>query len=236
MDKETPQEDAFIREVDEEYRRAQFAALWKRYGRWLLIGIGLGLLLLAAVLFWREHQKREAAKAGEELMQVMGRLDIGDKAALAQVRKMGESAPKGYDVLARLAQAGVAARDGKNAEAVKLYRAIAQDDKAPQPLRDFAHIRALRAGFETIPSATLISELKPYAEPGNPWFAVTGDMLAALYLRDNKPEMAAPLYAAIAKEEGAPSTTRARAAQMAQMLGADPSDIQGKNAEQDQAQ
>lgn len=236
MTTEPTQEDAFIREVDEEYRRAQFAGLWKRYGRWLLIGLVVGLALLAAVLFWREHQKSQAAQAGEELIQLMGRLEIGDKAALAQLRTMGREAPASYSLLARMAEAGLAAREGKNAEAMKLYRSIADDEAAAQPLRDFAHIRALRAGFETMPSATLIQDIKPYAEPGNPWFPVAGDMLAALYLRDNKPEMAAPLYAALAKEEGAPPTTRARAAQMAQMLGAAPADVQNTATQQDQAQ
>ena len=236
MNTEPNQEDAFIREVDEEYRRAQLANLWKRYGRWLLIVIGLALVLLAAGLFWREQQKREAAKAGEELLQLMGKVDVGDKAALARIADMGRDGPSGYTVLARMAEAGVLARDGKNAEAMKLYRAIADDRAAPQPLRDFAHIRALRAGFETLPTATLIKELQPYAEPGNPWFAVAGDMLAALYLRDNKPEMAAPLYAALAKEDGAPPTTRARATQMAQMLGAAPAEVQNTAAQQDQAQ
>ena len=230
MDNDTTQQDAFIREVDDEYRRDQLARLWKRYGRWLLIGIGVGLALLAAGLFWREHQRSEAAKAGEQLMQSMGRLEIGDKAAQAEVAKLAAAGHKGYAVLARMAQAGVAARHGKNDEAMRQYRAIANDDKVAQPLRDFALLRALRIGFDSLPPATLEKELKPFAEPGNPWFAVAGDMLAAAYVRDNKPDMAAPLYAAIAKEETAPPSTRARAGQMAEMLGAAPA-----TAQQDQA-
>ena len=39
-------DDAFIREVDEEVRRDQLSQLWRRYGRWTLIAVGLFLVAL----------------------------------------------------------------------------------------------------------------------------------------------------------------------------------------------
>ena len=44
------QQDEFIREVDEEYRRDQIAQMWARYNG---VIIALAVLLVSAVAGWR---------------------------------------------------------------------------------------------------------------------------------------------------------------------------------------
>ena len=55
--------DQFTREVDEEYRRDQMAALWKRWGT-LIVGVLVVVVVgVAGWTFWegRERQASEAA-------------------------------------------------------------------------------------------------------------------------------------------------------------------------------
>ena len=54
-------EDSFLREVDEELRRDQLTGFWKRYGRWIIAGIGLGLAALAGWLVWQDRQFKAAS-------------------------------------------------------------------------------------------------------------------------------------------------------------------------------
>ena len=65
------------------------------------------------------------------------------------------------------------------------------------------------------------AHLKPLAVSGNPWFGSAGEMVAAAYIKMNKPELAGPLFAAIAKDEQVPETIRGRATRIAGALGAD---------------
>ena len=46
-------------------------------------------------------------------------------------------------------------------------------------------------------------------------------MVAVAYLKEGKPELAAPIFAAMAKDEGVPGAIRSRALQMAGALGVD---------------
>ena len=56
-------EDAFLREVDEEFRRSQLMGLWQRYGRIGIAALVLALAALAAWLFWQDQKEKAAGAA-----------------------------------------------------------------------------------------------------------------------------------------------------------------------------
>ena len=67
----------------------------------------------------------------------------------------------------------------------------------------------------------LLVPLKPLAVAGNPWFGSAGEMVALAHLKQNKPELAAPIFAAMAKDKTLPESLRSRSIQMAGALGVD---------------
>ncbi len=212
--------ESFIREVDEEYRRDKLAQFWRRYGRWLLIGVGLGLLLLAGLLYWREERARNAGSFGAEFMQALDRLERGNaKAAEPALAKAAASDQPGYEALGRLTQAAAAADAGQVAKAVQMYTAIAADKDVAEPFRQLATVKQTMLQYDTLTTAQLATRLQPLTKPGSPWLGTAGELLAAAYLRDGKPQLAAPLFQRIARDETVPPSIRARAAQMASMLG-----------------
>ena len=212
--------ESFIREVDEEYRRDRLAQFWTRYGRWLLVALGLFLLALAGYLYWLEERKRAAGEFGAELVQAAERLETGNVEGAAPVFAEAATAGQpGYEALGRLGQAAIAARQGKTDEAARIYAAVAADDGIAEPFRELASIRQLMLQYDTLPYATIAARLQPFAKPGNPWFGTAGEMLAVAHIRAGKPELAGPLFAAIAKDNGVPASIRSRAGQMASMLG-----------------
>ena len=218
----TSPEDAFIREVDEEYRRDQLTGFWTRYGRWLLIIIGLGLIALAAYLWWRDAEVKRTGALSEEYTAVQQGLEVGDAKAKAELERFASGDYDGYTLLARFTRASRAVENGDNTAALAEYRALAADGDLAQPLRDLATIKAVRLDYDTLPPAEAITLLKPLGKPGAPWFGVAGEMLAIAYMRNGKAELAGPIFAAISSDEAIGPTLRRRAQQMAASLGALP--------------
>jgi len=218
----TPTEnEAFLREVDDNLRRDQMTNLAKKWGTVAAIVVGLLLIGLAAFLWWRNHQAEQAGKEGEQLVQVLGAAEVGNASPSdPRLAALAKSPRDGYRVLARLTQAGLTAKDDPAAGA-KAYQAIADDKDMPQAMRDLATIRAVGLQFDSLPPADVVARLKPLAVANNPWFGSAGEMTAMAYFKMNRKDLAGPLFAAVARDADAPAGLRGRAAGMATALGQD---------------
>lgn len=225
----TPEDvdQTFLREVDEEVRRAELLRLWQRYGRIAVVAILLGLAALAGVLFWQERQRAAAGVAGEDLLAAMTKLEVGEGAtARPKLQQLADQGPRGYRTAARLMLAADAAGGSNPAQAAALYDKVAADSEAPPALRDLATIRSVRIGFDTLPPATIISRLAPLAVPTNGWFAIAGEMTALAQLKAGKRDAARATLAAVARDGGAPASLRRRCAELARSLGAADRELQ----------
>lgn len=225
-------DEAFLKEVDDEVRRDQLVSWWNRWGKLLLIVVVIGLIALAAVLWWREHRASEAGVMGEKLLQAVDSVETGGNARsdalLAELKTKGSD---GYRAAAMLVQADLLSKKGDAKAAAAAFAAVAGDKGAPKAYRDLALVRQTAMEFDQMKPADVVARLKPLAVDGNPWFASAGEMTALAYLKDGKPDLAGPIFAAIARDTDAPQTSRARASQMAAMLGIDAvSDADGNVA------
>ncbi len=215
-------DDAFLREVDEEYRRSQLAGLWKRYGTIAIAAVVLGLAALAGWLFWQDRQEKAAGEAGAALIRATEQLEVGEGARARPVLEaMTRDGPGAYAGLARMVLANDALAGGDRAKARGLYEAVANDSTLPQPLRDAALVKAVRTGFDQMRPADVIAKLKPLAVPGNPWFAIAGELVAVAHFKDGKPEAAKPILIAMVKDDKLGPSLRTRAAQLAIAAGVD---------------
>ena len=219
-----PQGEGFLREVDEALREQELLNAIKRHGRNVAIAIAVFLIGLAGYLWWENSQKAAAGTRGEELTMALdqveaGRLDAGNK-RLKDLAGAGD----GIGAAARLMEAGVLVEQGKLADARTRFAAVAADAKAPQAYRDLATLREVALGFEAMPVDQVVTRLKPLAVPGGAWFGSAGEMLGAAYLKQNRPDLAGPLFAAIARDKTVPPTLRGRARQLAGQLGVDAID------------
>lgn len=222
-------EEAFVREVDDEYRRDQLAKAWAQYGRWLLIGIGVFLIALAAVLWWHEEQKKKAGLTGETYVQALEKVSAANVAgAQPLLDKVSNDGGKGYKALVIMTRAAAAARINKLDEAAKLYAEVAGDSGYAKPFRDLATVEEISLKLDSLPPAQAADRLKPIALPGSPFFATAGEMLAISYIRMGKPELAGPLLAQIARDNDAPPSIRGRVAQMASTLGVNIAPVGGQ--------
>ena len=215
------EQEVLLREVDEAMRKDQLDTAARRYG-WL-IGGGLVLALAAfgGYLFWQDRREARLEEASEQFVTTLDKLEAGQVDQSANDLATLAGGDTATAVAAKLTRAGVALQADRQAEAVALLDEIAADADAPQAYRDLATVRSVAARFEQMQPQQVIDRLKPLATPGNDWFGSAGELVAMAYLKQNKPELAGPLFAAIAKDEDAPRSMRSRARQMAGVLGFD---------------
>ena len=214
--------ESFYREVDEELRREQLTSTWKRYGKWILAGVVLFLAAIAGYLYWQQQRQERAGETGEQVTAIFEDIQAGKtKGVEGKLDTLAKDAGPGYRAAALLTKADVAVTQGKEGEAVAAFRQVAQDEDVAAPWRELALIRQTATEYDKIPPATVIQRLGRLAVAGNPWFGSAGEMVAVAHLRQQRPQQAAAIFAAMAKDEGLPESIRSRALQMAGALGVD---------------
>lgn len=211
-----------MREVDEAVRQDQMGDAVKRYALPVGIAVVVGLAALGGWLYWHEHSEGVLEERSEGLVTGLDAIDAGRASqADAELAKLVADDAGGAAIPAMLLRADIALQNGKPADAVKLFDAVAANDSAPQPYRDIAAIRSVATNYDNLQPQQVIDRLKPLATPGNPWFGSAGELVGMAYLAQNKNDLAGPLFAEIAKNEKVPETLRSRARQLAGMLGYD---------------
>ncbi len=214
--------ESFYREVDEELRREQLTGTWKRYGLWIIAGIVLLLGAIAGFLYWQQQQEKRAGETAERLTALFEDIQAGrTKGVEPKLDALAKEGGPGYRAAALLTKADVAVTQGNDAAAVAAFRQVAADEDVAAPWRELALIRQTATEYDKIPPATVIQRLQPLAKAGNPWFGSAGEMVAVAHLKQQKPQEAARIFAAMAKDEGLPESIRSRALQMAGALGVD---------------
>ena len=222
----TPQNnEQFAREVDEELRREEALALWKRWGKLIVAAIVLALLALAGWLWWQSNQQAQAGEQGVKFNQAMDSLGSNQAAKAAPVLdELATSGTEGYATLAKFTQADIALENQDLKGAAKLFGDVANDASIAQPLRDLALVRQTNAEYDTLQPQAVIDRLRPLAVKGNAFFGSAGEMTAVAHLRMNRKDLAGRMFGEIARDDTVPSSIRQRAVQMAGVLGVDAID------------
>lgn len=228
----TPQNsEAFMREVDEAVRQDQLLTFWERFGRWIIVAVILGLALFGGTLYWQYYSRTKSEAVSEQMDKVVASAIGGGTPDGRELDTLAKASQPGFRAGALLVKAGTAARQGDSKAAIAAYKAMAADSALDQPYRDLALIRQTALEFEGLKPQQVVDRLKPLAVEGAPWFGSAGEMVAIAYLKMRKPDLAGPMFAALAKDETVPQSIRSRARQMAGLLGIDavePSAVPGQ--------
>jgi hypothetical protein len=223
--------DAFFREVTDDLERDRLKGWWDRYGRTLITGISVGLIALAGYLWWDGRQADARVEQADKYVQAVRDMDAGNMAKAKPVfDELAKNGSKGYQALAHLQIASSALKDGRTADAVKIYDNLAMNAKLPDSLQQFAQLRSIMVQFDTLKPAEAIKRLTPLAQQGQPWFGTAGELMAIAHLNNNQQDKARVLFEILAKiprdpkgkpliTDDVPTSVRSRSAQMVQMLG-----------------
>jgi hypothetical protein len=214
----------FAREVDENLRRDNLRDAARAYGKWAIAGVIVLLVAIGALLFWRDHQSKQAALDGEKLSAAIE--DIGNgrtAAATTELAPLEASHSDAVAVSARLTGAALALQQNDRPKAIAIYQALAGDSGIAAPWRDLATIRLTALVFDSLAPQAVIDRLAPLTKPGTPWFGSAGEMTALALLKANRRSEAGRLFGQIAADKTVPDSIRGRAVQIASTLGVDAS-------------
>ncbi|VAV96219.1 FIG00449901: hypothetical protein [hydrothermal vent metagenome] len=216
------QEQVFLREVDDAVREDDLKDFGRRYGIWIGVLIVAGLASLAGWIFYNNSQDEESGLRSEEYVAAIDSVQQNNlDGATKALESLKDTKQDGYRAAAQLMSANIALEKKDAKAAIAGYEKVIADETLPKPFRDLALLRQTAAEFDTLEPQQVIDRLKPLAVPGNPWFGSAGEMVAIAYLNMDKPDLAGPLFAQLAKDETVPPTIRSRAVQMAGVQGID---------------
>jgi len=221
----TPQNnDAFLREVDDELRRDQLLTFWERYGRWTIVGIVAALAAFGGFLYWQHRQTEAAGVQGEQLQAAYDQLGNGQPDAAAKaLAPIAQTGRPGYRALAQMTEADILLSKKQDKAAAAKFAAIAADSSVAQPFRDLALIRQTVAEYDTLKPQVVIERLRPIAVPANAYFGSAGELVAMAYLDSGRRDLAGQMLSQLGSTESVPETIRQRAVQMAGSMGVDTS-------------
>lgn len=219
----TPQNnEAFLREVDEELRKEQAAALWRRWGLAIAAAVVLGLAIFAGYLYWQHRQREAAGREGEQLQLAWDNLSSGQtEKAAPQIAGLAKSHSDGYRAVALFTQGDLLLQKNDLKGAAAKFGAIAADGTLAEPFRQLALVRQTMAEFDTIKPDQVIARLRGVAVPENAYFGSAGELVALAYLKQGRRDLAGRLFGQMAQAEQVPPSIRQRAVQMAGVLGVD---------------
>ena len=213
-----------MREVDEAVRQDEVAGFAKKYGWPLGIGIAIGLAAFGGFLIWQDRSRQGDEAESETLVQAIDELQAGNTDITDEKLTELSQGESGAAYLAAMMRAAIAVQDDRLADGVALYEGVANNDDAPQLLRDLATLRLVAAEYEQLSPQQVIDRIGAMATPGHAFFGSAGELVAHAYLAQGKKDQAGPILVAIAKDDDLPGSLRSRARQLAGVNGFDAID------------
>jgi hypothetical protein len=203
--------DEFIREVDEEYRREQLAQVWTRYSG---IFVGLAILLVVSVGGWRywqyaeEREAQAAATRYEEALR-LSREEARAEEARKNLEELAKDATGGYGLLTRFRLAAELGAQSAE-EGAKAYDALSADADVKPLWQDLARLRAAMLRMDMAEPVEIRPSLERLATPANPWRHSARELLGLSGLRAGEYDFAARWFNQIAADRETPQGLRQR--------------------------
>jgi len=208
-----------FQEVDEELRRDAALKLWKKY-RGLVIGLAVVIVAASGgYSWWRYHD--EQARQAEDVTYAAA-LDLARAGKNVEAAEaMTALAPKahaGRAMLARFEAAALKAKAGDAAGAVAAYDALAKDPELDEVYRGLATVLWGLQALEVETPQVVVERMAPFTDAANPWHLSAIEVTAIAHLKAGDRAAARSDYQRLSDDLSAPSSLRARAAEVAAAL------------------
>ncbi|HWC62505.1 MAG TPA: tetratricopeptide repeat protein [Rhizomicrobium sp.] len=203
-----------FREVEEDVRKERLEKWWKAYGDYVIALLAVIVLSVAGYELWLRYQASERDKAATAFIAAERVTDPAKAAAAFDA--LSKTAPGGYALLAKLSKADALPAAGKAADAIALYREIANSDSGP--VGAVARLRAAWLEVDTVSHADLTAWLAPLNTPDGPWRLMAREVLAYNDYKSGNTKEATFTFQSLARDPETPQALRSRAQAFAEFL------------------
>lgn len=213
------EQNALIKEVDEDLRQERLEQFWKSYGKYVIGACVAVVVAVGGNQLWKNWQTEQTNRDSATFQSALESLSAGktdDASTILQ--EFSGDASAGYRDLGRLTAAAAQARSGDVKSAIASYDSLAADDSADESVRKLARLYAAMTAVGSEPHADVTARLEPLAgDPNWRFLAWEVEALSAQSGGDNGAALTA--YKRIADAGEAPANIRRRATQMISVLG-----------------
>lgn len=207
-----------FKEVEEEVRRDQLLALWKKY-RVLIIVVVLAVVLgVAGFQGWTAYVQHQRTQAAEAYGAAEAHVAAGEQQEAAEAfAELADPDAGGYALLASFEVARLAAETGNGDLALEYWGRIAESSAA-QTFRDAAVLAAARYRLDAGEASEAEMMLEPLGEPGRPYRSLAVELSAAAALAQGERETARERLEVLLADVETPPGVRERAGELAATL------------------
>ena len=207
-----------FREIDEELRRENLLKLWSRYGKYVILAVALIVVIVGAIVAWREHQASERRAQSGRYSAALALVREGKNTDAAKLFASLAQEGGGYGLLASFEEAELLAKSGDRKAAIAAYDDLSSSSGIDREFRDLAVLLSVMHGLADGDPKIAIERLQRLTEAGNPWRASALELTAVAKLKGGDRNGALEIYKTLADDLTAPQRLRARAAEMAAAL------------------
>lgn len=212
--------DQLLREIDEDLKREQWLKLWKAYGRYAVVGLVSVLVIVLALVGWREYSRQTLEDDGFIYWQADRLAAFGEhREAAESFEVLVTSGSGGYPELAGLRQAAAMAQAGDQEGALELYDSLAQKAGTTTPIGQLAQLYGTMLLIDGGDPAYVAERLAPLATDGAPWRYSARELQGLLALREGRQDEARTIFDALMTDPETPTTLRNRAAELNAVAG-----------------
>jgi hypothetical protein len=206
------QDDGLLREVEEELRRERLEKIWKEYGTYVLAAAVAVVFGVLGFKYWESHRLAAAQESGARYEDALILLnDKKDGSAEKEFEKIASDGAGGYRSLAQLQLAGALAKQGKKAEALSTYEALANEEGADPLLREFAKLQAAGLRLGEADFTEIENRLTPLMADNSPWRYSARELLGLAAYKAGKTTEARTLLTPLFIDQSTPQSISERA-------------------------
>jgi len=207
-----------FREVDEDYRRDQMMAFWRRYGTTVAAAAVVVAIAALGVNYYIQRQQTEKEAETARFETLLSGIQPGnEQEAIQKLANYAASAKPIQATLAMLTEASLRQRTGNITAAAQVYHQIADGDQASQDLKDLAVVRLGYIAADSDKPEPLIPRLQAIADKAGPWRYSAREAIALLTAKAGQREQAAKMFADLGQAPGAPIDLAQRARALADL-------------------
>lgn len=217
-----PEDDALLREINDELRQEQAHKLWQAYGKYV-IGVAVAVVVVVAgYQGWRAYDRSVRLEATDRLIGAATLAQEGQtESAIDSLAKLESDGVGDLQVLVRLRHAALTAKGGDAERAADIYAAIAADSTIAQSFRDLATILGAVQMLDLSKdnAQAVIDKLQPLTADNNNWRHSAREVSAVAAISLGQTDQAETLLQANALDPQAPGGVRSRAQELLQAIG-----------------
>jgi hypothetical protein len=207
--------NAAFQEIDEAVRKDDLKAWWKRWGNWVVAGVVLAVVAVAAQVGWRQYQNAERARASMDYSAAIARIADDPKQARAELDHQAASAPEPYRELAALAAAQLLDTPDQQVAALLAV--------APKLSPELSDLALALAGYRSVDGGklgALAGQLEAMTGPQRPFRVSARELQSLEALHKGDVKTARDIWQQIIRDPDAPPGAPQRAQAMLQLYPA----------------